>query len=102
MRRYLPFALLLLLPSLVCARWIEDIVTFPVEDAGEVAFSHYQHLDILGRDCVLCHNQVFHIDPKQNPAFSMEEMEQGKSCGVCHNGNQAFSVAENCDSCHTE
>jgi c(7)-type cytochrome triheme protein len=92
----------LLVPTLVCARWIEDLVIFKVEEAGKVEFSHYQHLEILGKDCVLCHNQVFHVDPKKNPDFSMEEMEEGKSCGACHNGDKAFSVAEDCDSCHIE
>lgn len=102
MLRCLLLGSLLLLPALVSARWIEDIVTFPVEDAGQVHFSHYQHLDILGKDCVLCHNETFHIDPKKNPPFSMEQMEEGKSCGACHNGNKAFSVEDNCDSCHVE
>jgi c(7)-type cytochrome triheme protein len=102
MLKYSLFFCLFLIPSLVSARWIEDIVIFENEDYGNIAFSHYQHLDILGKDCVLCHNQVFHIDPKKNPAFSMADMEQGKSCGACHNGDKAFSVEENCDTCHME
>ena len=28
------------------------------------------------------------------------EMEDGKSCGFCHNGKKAFSVAEDCTTCH--
>jgi c(7)-type cytochrome triheme protein len=32
----------------------------------------------------------------------MKAMEQGKSCGACHNGKVAFSVKENCESCHTK
>ena len=102
MLKYLIIICLILLPTLVSARWIDDIVTFKNEDAGDIRFSHYQHLEILGKDCVLCHNNVFHIDPKKNPEFSMEEMEQGKSCGACHNGDKAFSVDDNCDSCHDQ
>jgi c(7)-type cytochrome triheme protein len=30
----------------------------------------------------------------------MVEMEQGKSCGVCHDGKGAFSVAGDCQKCH--
>jgi c(7)-type cytochrome triheme protein len=30
----------------------------------------------------------------------MAEMEKGKSCGSCHNGKKAFTVAANCGSCH--
>ena len=102
MLRFIAFSLLLLIPTLVSARWIEDVVSFEVEDAGNVSFSHYQHLDILGKDCVLCHNKLFHVDPKKNPAVSMDEMAEGKSCGTCHNGDKAFTVEDNCDSCHSE
>ena len=102
MLRFLLFAVLFATPTLTSARWIDDIVTFQVEDAGPVNFSHYKHLEILGKDCVLCHNKVFHIVPEKNPSYSMEEMEAGKSCGACHNGFKAFSVDDNCDSCHAE
>ena len=100
MSRYIVVICLMLLPSLVCARWIKDIVVFENEDYGNIQFSHYQHLEAVGKDCVLCHNRVFHIDPKKNKPASMEEMEQGKSCGACHNGKVAFSVTEDCESCH--
>jgi c(7)-type cytochrome triheme protein len=30
----------------------------------------------------------------------MEEMGEGKSCGACHDGSAAFSVEDNCESCH--
>jgi c(7)-type cytochrome triheme protein len=30
----------------------------------------------------------------------MDEMEKGKSCGACHDGKTAFTVKENCDTCH--
>jgi c(7)-type cytochrome triheme protein len=30
----------------------------------------------------------------------MEAMESGKSCGACHDGDTAFGVAEDCESCH--
>ena len=89
-----------LLPTLATARWIEDIATIENENIGTIEFSHYQHLEALGKDCVLCHNEVFHIDPKKNPPVSMEEMAEGKSCGACHNGEAAFSVQEDCYSCH--
>ena len=100
MSKYIIFICLMLLPSLVSARWIEDIVVIENEDYGNIQFSHYQHLEAVGKDCVLCHNKVFHIDPKKNQPVSMEEMEQGKSCGACHNGKTAFPVTENCESCH--
>jgi c(7)-type cytochrome triheme protein len=30
----------------------------------------------------------------------MTEMEGGRSCGACHDGNTAFTVGENCETCH--
>lgn len=102
MSKYLVITCLLLLPTLVSARWIADIAIIENDDIGSIEFSHYQHLDAVGRDCVLCHNRLFHIDPKKNQPVSMEEMAKGKSCGACHNGDMAFSVKENCESCHDE
>ncbi len=30
----------------------------------------------------------------------MKQMQQGKSCGACHNGKKAFSVKGDCVKCH--
>jgi c(7)-type cytochrome triheme protein len=30
----------------------------------------------------------------------MKDMEQGKSCGACHDGKGAFSVKGDCAKCH--
>jgi c(7)-type cytochrome triheme protein len=91
---------LLLLPELATARWIDDIVKMDVEATGPVNFSHYNHLDALGKKCTLCHNKVYNIVRTKNPAFSMDEMRKGKACGACHNGTKAFSVDDDCSSCH--
>jgi c(7)-type cytochrome triheme protein len=53
-----------------------------------------------GKDCTVCHNGIYHIVTKKNPAFTMAEMEAGQACGFCHDGKQAFSVAGDCTSCH--
>jgi len=84
------------------ARWIKDIVDLQTESVGTVEFSHEAHLstDAIGRNCPTCHNGIFNLDPAKNPTYTMAEMEQGKSCGVCHNDEMAFSVAENCTTCH--
>ncbi len=102
MKRILPLTLLvlLILPGSLCARWIKDKVVIPVEATGPVTFSHYNHLEAVGRNCPTCHNQVFHIVTSKNPAFTMADMEKGKACGFCHNGTRAFSVKEDCSACH--
>lgn len=88
--------------STVSARWIKDKVDLQTESVGTVEFSHETHMamDTIGRNCPTCHNGVFNLDPAKNPTYTMAEMEQGKSCGVCHNDKMAFSVAENCTTCH--
>jgi c(7)-type cytochrome triheme protein len=32
----------------------------------------------------------------------MPDMESGKSCGACHDGQEAFSVKKDCDKCHPQ
>lgn len=104
MRRWLPLTLLLLvaLPAGLSARWIKDIVTLDTESVGQVEFSHYTHMEMpsVGKNCPTCHNAVYHIVTKKNPAFTMADMEKGKACGACHNGRKAFSVKGDCTTCH--
>lgn len=99
LRRFVIVLLLVAAPAALHARWIKDKVEMP-NDGGMVTFSHYNHLEAVGNNCPTCHNEVFHVLPSKNPPFTMAQMEEGKSCGVCHNGKRAFTVAENCDTCH--
>jgi c(7)-type cytochrome triheme protein len=101
-RRWIVLAIILLVgtPSALYARWIKDKVTMETEEVGKVEFSHFIHLEAVGKSCPACHNEIYHIVTKNNPAFTMKEMEAGKACGACHNGKKAFSVKEQCDSCH--
>ncbi len=92
--------LLIVLPSSLYARWIKDRVSFNTESVGTVEFSHYNHLEAIGNNCPTCHNQVFHVVTSKNPTVTMAEMAKGKSCGACHNGRQAFSVKQDCSTCH--
>ena len=73
---------------------VKDI-TFQVKQTGPVHFSHAQHLKTM--QCDSCHNKLWATGP--NRTFTMAEMEKGKSCGACHDGTKAFSVAQ-CASCH--
>ncbi|MDT8424057.1 MAG: cytochrome c3 family protein [Desulfuromonadales bacterium] len=94
--------LLLITPAFVYARWIEDKVMMPVEATGPVEFSHNLHFETkdVGRNCPSCHNDVFNIVVSKNPVFTMSDMADGKSCGVCHNGTRAFAVDGDCTTCH--
>ncbi|PLX91556.1 MAG: cytochrome C, partial [Desulfuromonas sp.] len=73
-------------------------ITIPEEDAGDVLFSHEVHTSMFG--CSDCHADIFKPAAGKNPKTSMEAMEDGESCGACHDGDSAFSVAEDCEACH--
>ena len=103
-RRWVILTILLMmaLPSVLYARWIKDKVYLQTDSVGKVEFSHYTHMamESVGKNCPTCHNDVFHIVTKKNRAATMVEMEDGKSCGFCHNGTKAFSVKGDCTTCH--
>lgn len=74
-------------------------VTYTTKQAGKVTFSHTTHIGVKGVDhnCKACHDAIFAM--KGNPRYTMADMEQGKSCGACHNGAKAFPLKE-CARCH--
>lgn len=72
-------------------------VNYSVPDIGDVLFSHQSHLSMFG--CTDCHPELFRAG-SGNPTVSMAQMEQGLSCGACHDGAGAFDVADNCAACH--
>jgi c(7)-type cytochrome triheme protein len=74
-----------------------DDILFEDEDGGNVTFPHAAHIEMFG--CRECHPDLFVAKRDANKA-TMEEMESGKSCGACHDGEGAFGVAEDCESCH--
>ncbi|MDD5284603.1 MAG: cytochrome c3 family protein [Desulfuromonadaceae bacterium] len=74
-------------------------ITYIEKDAGNVIFSHNNHTGLY--KCGECHTKIFNTI-KSKIRVSMKEMEAGKSCGACHEGKTAFSVAtdKDCDKCH--
>ncbi len=74
-------------------------IRFDFKNAPAVIFGHDSHLS-KNRDCRVCHSAIFDLSKKRT--YSMAEMERGLSCGACHNGKKAFSVAteKDCSKCH--
>jgi c(7)-type cytochrome triheme protein len=72
-------------------------LTFEVKDAGNVTFSHKSHSGLY--KCAECHVALF-ATARSGTRVSMKEMENGKSCGACHDSKNAFSVKDKCDTCH--
>lgn len=73
-------------------------VSLSVKGAGNVVFSHDNHV-AAGLACTACHDKLY-LSRAQHKKVTMKQMQQGKSCGACHNGKQAFSVKSDCVSCH--
>ena len=72
-------------------------LTFMDKNAGNISFSHKNHTGLY--KCGECHPLIFKTS-RSKTRISMKKMEAGKSCGSCHDGKTAFSVKENCASCH--
>jgi len=91
--------LLLLMAGNVLAVETKDI-RFSFKNAEPVVFSHALHLEKYRNNCRICHNTFY--DLRNRKRFTMADMEKGKSCGACHTGARAFSVAteKDCSRCH--
>lgn len=70
-------------------------IVFAVKETGPTTFSHKNHVAMYS--CSACHTKLYAIGP--NKHASMAAMAKGKSCGACHNGKEAFAVAD-CEKCH--
>ena len=66
------------------------VVRVPIAKSHGVAdpaapglFSHWQHDEY---QCFVCHPAIF---PKARKGFTHDEMDEGRFCGACHNGQSA-------------
>lgn len=75
-------------------------IRFSFKNADPVVFSHANHLKKYNNNCKICHDVFFNLRNRKH--FTMAEMEKTKSCGACHTGVKAFSVAgeKDCVKCH--
>ncbi|MDD5284403.1 MAG: cytochrome c3 family protein [Desulfuromonadaceae bacterium] len=92
-------ALLLVTAFIAGASDIKSI-SFTFKNADPVIFDHNFHLSKYNNNCKICHNAIFNL--KKHKRYTMAEMEKTKSCGACHTGMNAFSVAseKDCTRCH--
>ena len=91
-RRWTILTLLLLaaLPAVLFGSRLKDKVYLQTASVGKVEFSHSTHMEVasIGKNCPACHNDVYHIVTRKNPAFTMADMAAGQACGFCHDGIQ--------------
>ncbi|MBI2354632.1 MAG: cytochrome c3 family protein [Deltaproteobacteria bacterium] len=92
-------AQMLLFSAAATAAETKDI-RFTFKSADPVVFSHEFHLSKYNHNCKICHDAIFNLRSRKR--FTMAEMERTKSCGACHSGIKAFSVAseKECVKCH--
>jgi len=68
--------------------------------AGKVTFDGKVHAD-KGLKCNDCHTKIFKMK-KGSAEMKMAEINSGKFCGECHNGEKAFKASDPaaCGRCH--
>lgn len=69
----------------------------------KVAFSHKSHVEEFELECESCHSKIFTMKKGTTADiknFTMSAFKEGKYCGSCHNGDDAFDSASQCESCH--
>ncbi len=75
-------------------------VEFADGDQGKVVFDGKTHAD-KGLKCNDCHTKIFPMK-KGTMKMTMADMDAGKECGTCHNGEKAFATKDkaSCGKCH--
>lgn len=66
-------------------------------------FSHTAHVEEFGIECITCHSEVFSMNKGTAMGkhdFTMATLKKGKYCGMCHDGDTAFDLVSQCESCH--
>jgi c(7)-type cytochrome triheme protein len=76
-------------------------VEFDGKGAGKVVFDGKIHAD-KGNKCADCHQSGLFKMKKGADLITMKDINEGKFCGVCHNGTKTFNAkdAANCVKCH--
>lgn len=101
LKQFLSLAVTVCVLSAVCAGAAETKdIKFKFNNSEPVVFSHELHLKKYNNNCRICHDAIFNLRNKKR--YTMAEMEKTKSCGACHSGIKAFSVAseKECSRCH--
>lgn len=100
--KVLAVCLLLLSGGVALAAGTPAIVRMdhPHPRAKPVFFKHWKHQRAF--KCYACHPSPFQQTEKS--VFSHKDMNAGKYCGTCHNGEDAFHAddADTCKVCHAK
>lgn len=104
-RRTLCIVLILLAGSWIAPPWAmaeyADVVLnnrAEAEGVRPVIYPHWFHR--MRFRCKVCHGELGFVMRAGANKISMASIMDGKHCGMCHNGDVAWS-AEHCDRCHS-
>ena len=68
------------------------------DDIPPALFPHFVHR--MQFKCYVCHDAIIEMKAGANP-ITMDAIQDGKFCGVCHNGKTAFQATfDACPRCH--
>jgi c(7)-type cytochrome triheme protein len=68
-----------------------------------VPFNHKGHIEMMGQDCESCHEKFFQYQigaAADAGDFNHKSFKEGKYCGGCHDGGNAFAMDKECTKCH--
>lgn len=84
----------------VSAEYADVVINRRAEQEGmrPVVFPHWFHR--IRFRCKVCHSELGFKMRVGSNNITMAEIIEGRFCGMCHNGEIAWS-AENCDRCHS-
>jgi c(7)-type cytochrome triheme protein len=69
-----------------------------MDDVPPATFPHWIHR--MSYTCYACHETPFKMQAGAN-LVTMDQIQNGESCGVCHDGKTAFvSNLTTCNRCH--
>ena len=93
-------ALMLLMTEAGVAEYGDIVFNKNADAAGvrPVIFSHWFHR--IRFRCKVCHSELGFVMRAGANDVSMQEIIDGKFCGMCHNGEIAWAP-DNCDLCHS-
>jgi len=96
-------ALGLLLASVALGAAFPAVLRIPRRNPGAAAFpprALFSHRTHQSFGCYACHPSVF---PQAAVGFTHAEMQEGKFCGRCHDGQIAFAIpGATCARCHVD
>jgi c(7)-type cytochrome triheme protein len=80
----------------------KKVIEFNDSPMGKVVFDGTVHKE-AGNKCKDCHSKEIFPKMKQGTVkITMNDIYEGKLCGVCHNGERAFDAKSNCARCHVK